>query len=181
MLLKNNTNKVLRIFFESPLKKFQLRELARLSGISTTGVKLALSELLTNKIIIKKREKRYEFYEANRGDEIYKIFKKFFDIKILFDIGVVDHLEVEFNHPEAIILFGSASRGEDVEKSDIDIFVFTPVKRTLNLKKFNEKLNREIRLIVMNKEEFLEAKKKNPELINNIINGIALKGFLEVL
>jgi len=180
MLLKNNTNKILKFFFASPSKKFQLRELARVSRISTTGVKAALSELLADKIITKNRDK-YEFYEANRNCEVYKFFKKFYNAKMLFDIGIVDHLEKEFNHPEVIMLFGSASRGEDAEKSDVDIFVLTPVDKELDLKKFNEKLNREVKLIVMNKEEFEKAKEKSPELINSITNGIVLRGFLEVV
>ena len=169
------------MFFKNPTKKFQLRELARISEISTTGVKSSLLELLKENIIIKIREKKYEFYEASRSSEIYKIYKKFFTIKTLHKSGLVAYLEKELNYPEAIVLFGSAARGEDVERSDIDIFVLTSVKKPLNLEKFNKQLKREIKLMMMKEEEFDNAKQKNPELINNITNGINLKGFLEVI
>jgi hypothetical protein len=36
-------------------------------------------------------------------------------------------------------------------------------------------------LQLFNKAEFEIAKKKNKELINNVINGVILKGYLEVL
>lgn len=181
MLHKNNTNKLLNIFFENPTKKFQLRELARISKISTTGVKSAILELLNAELIIKTKEKKYEFYEANRNGMNYKSFKKFFNIRMLDESNVIDYLEKQLDYPEAIFLFGSAARGEDVERSDIDIFVLTSKKKEIDLKKYRKILKREIKLIVMDKEEFERSKQKNPELINNIVNGINLKGFLEVV
>jgi hypothetical protein len=158
-----------------------LRELSRVSGLSTTGVKSALLELLGSKLVVKTREKKYEFYEANRNDENYKLHKKFFNVKLLYDSGVLDYLEKELNHPEAMILFGSASKGEDAETSDIDLFVLAPVKKDYNLGLYERKLRRSINLIVMTRGDFDRAKEKNPELVNNIVNGIRLRGFLEVL
>lgn len=180
MLQKHNISRVLKIFFENPTKKFQLRELSRISKISTTGVKSSLLEILNAGLIVKTRENNYEYYESNKDSPTYKIHRKFFIVKLFNEIGLLGHLEKEFNHPEAMFLFGSAARGEDVERSDIDIFVLSSHKE-VDLSKYNLQLKREIKLLVMNKEEFERAKKKNPELINNIVNGINLSGFLEVL
>ncbi len=181
MLQRNNTNRLLNIFFENPTQRFQLRELARLSKISTTGVKSSLLELLNTKLITKMKEKNYEYYESNRNDVNYKIYKKFFNVKLLSEIGLVDYLEKELDYPEAIFLFGSAARGEDVERSDFDVFVLAYKKKEMDLNKYKKLLKREIKLIIMNKEDFEKTKTKNPEIINNIINGINLKGFLEVV
>ena len=181
MLQKNNTNKIMKIFFENSTKRFQLRELARISKISTTGVKSALLELLDGGLITKTKEKKYEYYETNRNDVNYKIVKKFFNVKSLYETGLVDHLEKELNHPEAIFLFGSSAWGEDVERSDVDIFALASVKKDLDLSVFSKRLKREIKLLIMNKDEFRKAKDKNPELINNIVNGVNLIGFLEVI
>jgi hypothetical protein len=164
-----------------PTKRFQLRELSRASGLSTTGVKSALLELLGSKLIVKTKEKKYEFYEANMGGEDYKLHKKFFNVKLLYDSGVLDYLEKELNHPEAMILFGSASKGEDAETSDIDLFVLASVKKDHNMEWYERKLKRDINLIIMTREDFARAKEKNPELVNNIVNGLVLRGFLEVL
>ncbi len=181
MLQKNNTNRILNIFFENPSKRFQLRELSRISKISTTGVKSALLEILDEELIIKTKEKNYEYYEANRDGLKYKFLKKFSSIKLLYETGIIDYLEKELDYPEAIFLFGSAARGEDVERSDFDIFVLASKKKEIDLNKYKKMLKREIKLMIMNKEEFEKAKNKNPEIINNIINGINLKGFLEVV
>jgi predicted nucleotidyltransferase len=75
--------------------------------------------------------------------------------------------------PKSIVLFGSYSRGEDIESSDIDIFVECK-KEQVNIIKFNKKLKRNIEI------RFKENFNKYPkELKNNIINGIILSGFLE--
>ena len=73
-----------------------------------------------------------------------------------------------------IILFGSASNGDDVEGSDIDVFIQAPEKK-LNLLQYEKKLNREINLLF--EENFSRLSK---ELKNNVINGIILKGYLKV-
>jgi len=181
MLQNNNSSKVLKYFFEEPNKKFQLRELSRITKLSTTAVKLALLELLKQKLILKITEKKYQFYEANKEDANYKLLKKFYNIRLLKESGFIDFLDKEFNYPEAVVLFGSASRGEDVENSDFDIFVLSLNKKELNLEHFEKKLNKSIKIFLMNRNDFELAKKKNPELINNIINGIIIKGYLEVV
>ena len=171
----------MEIFFENPTKRFQLRELARASKMSTTGAKSALLELLEDNLIARTKEKKYEYYEANKDDITYKIVKKFFNIKTFYDVGLIDFLEKRLNHPEAIFLFGSSARGEDAERSDVDIFVLTSVKKDLDLGMFRKKLKRDIKLLIMNKDEFEKAKDKSPELVNNIVNGVNLRGFLEVV
>ena len=73
--------------------------------------------------------------------------------------------------PKSIILFGSYSKGEDTETSDIDLFVECKSEE-LNLKIFEKRLERKIELHF--KERFTLYPK---ELKNNIINGIVLHGF----
>ena len=75
--------------------------------------------------------------------------------------------------PSVIILFGSASRGEDLKESDLDIFL--ECKETkLNAEKYEKELNRKINLF------FGEFNKLSSELKNNILNGTVLKGYLKV-
>ena len=75
--------------------------------------------------------------------------------------------------PKTIVLFGSYRRGEDVEESDIDIFLECK-KENVNVERFEKKLGRKIQLHF---QENFNAYPK--ELKNNIINGIVLSGFLE--
>jgi predicted nucleotidyltransferase len=72
-------------------------------------------------------------------------------------------------------LYGSASRGEDIESSDIDLYVQTG-DAEVDLTEYEDSLNRNIELHV---EDELEKYPK--ELRNNIANGIVVYGYLEVL
>jgi predicted nucleotidyltransferase len=76
--------------------------------------------------------------------------------------------------PDAIILFGSASKGEDIKGSDIDLYVQCNEKK-LELSKYEKKLNRKINLFFEKNFDKLSS-----ELKQNIINGDKLKGFLKV-
>lgn len=53
---------------------------------------------------------------------------------------LLDFLERELRYPEVIILFGSAARGEDIERSDIDLFVLIVTPRELDLSKYKGRL-----------------------------------------
>jgi len=101
--------------------------------------------------------------------------KKLYNLKILFESQLIEYLKIEFNNP-GIILFGSFAKGEDIEKSDIDLYLETPSKKQVNLEKYEKKLDREIQ-IIQNKglKEI-----SNIHLANNIINGVILNGFIEV-
>ena len=76
--------------------------------------------------------------------------------------------------PKKIILFGSSSIGEDIETSDIDIFIQAKEKK-LNILKYEKLLNRSITLFF--EENFSRL---NKELKNNILNGIILRGYIKV-
>src|SRR3989344_4808251 len=80
----------------------------------------------------------------------------------------------------AIVLFGSFAKGEDAEKSDIDLLVITSAKKELNLDIFDKKLGRKIQLFLFSEKEIEKMKESNKELLNSLINGIILYGFFEV-
>jgi len=180
MLLKSNTQKVFTRFFEHPQKTFGLRELSRLSNISTTAAKKALQELVKENMI-KKLKVKPPVYQANSDYAKFKESKKVYTLNILNESGLIDYIDEHLHRPEVIILFGSSARGEDIEKSDIDIFVLVSEKLDIDLLNFEKILKRNITLMQMTKEEFKRAKRKSPELINNIANGIIIKGYLEVI
>ncbi|MEK6876345.1 MAG: nucleotidyltransferase domain-containing protein [Nanoarchaeota archaeon] len=122
-------------------------------------------------IILKTLEGLYGGYKANRENEIFRLLKLQNTSFILHESGCITFL-AEKIMPQSIILFGSAAKGEDIEQSDIDLFI--EGKETgVNLEKFEKVINRKINLFF--KEDFKELSK---ELKNNIVNGIKLYGFL---
>ena len=93
---------------------------------------------------------------------------------------MVEFIENELNYPEAIVLFGSYAKGENKKGSDIDLFILSESKNKLDLNDFEKKLDTEIQVFLHNRKDFEQMKVDNKELLNNIINGIKLSGFLEV-
>ena len=88
-------------------------------------------------------------------------------------------MEEKFNHPSSVILFGSFARGENIKRSDIDILIITPLKKKIDISKFEEKIGHEIQIFTYSKESL--KKMKNKELLNNFINGIVLEGHMEII
>ncbi len=177
MLQKYNRWKVARVFFNEPRKEHYLREISRKSGLSTTSVKKHLESLKDEKIIegaeVKRGERTYPLYKAQTFSDKYKKLKKTDFLYRMENTGLLEYLEETFS-PDCIVLFGSASRGEDTEDSDIDLFLQAE-ERNVELDEYEEGLNRKIQLHLNP-----DFKDYPEELKNNIANGIVLRGFLEV-
>ena len=176
MLQKSSIQKTLEVFFSNPNKKFSLKEISQISKLAHTSVKrnikYLIKEGLVQKFIEIKGKRKFPLYSALNNDD-FKKQKIINNLKIIFESGLIDFLEEKF-FPKSIVLFGSFRWGEDTSESDIDIFLECKEEK-VKLKNFEKKLNRKIQLHF--KENFSSYPK---ELKNNIINGILLKGFLEV-
>ena len=177
MLQNYNKYKILKLFFDNPLPEggFQLREISRKAKLAPTSVKNYLKELEKEKLILKKKHRinNFPIYFSNRNNQNFRFYKKISTIITIKESSLLDYIN-DSCLPDSIILFGSAVRGEDIEGSDIDIFI--QAKQTeLNLKKYETELNRKI-------NPFFEQKfnKLSKELKNNILNGENLSGFLKI-
>jgi len=178
MLQNNNKYKVMGIFFDDPMPEgigFQLREISRKAGIAPPSVKRYLNELEKEGIILKKKHRihNYPVYYANRDNEEFRFLKKTDNLLKIRESGLLEYI-TDTCMPEVIILFGSASRGEDLKDSDIDLFVISK-KEKINLDKFENRLNRKINIFFSK-----DLSRLSKELKNNVINGIILKGYLKV-
>ncbi len=170
-----NKYKILKLFFDDPIDKYQLREISRLVSIAPTSVKRYLNELIKDGLVVKSKHKlhSYPIYSANRESVHFK-FHKSVDLQMkLRDSGLIDGI-CDSCMPDVIILFGSGAMGEDLKQSDIDLFVFAKQK-SLDLAKYEKKLKRRINLFFS--EDF---SKLSVELKNNVINGKILRGYLKL-
>ena len=173
MIQNYSRYKLLQEFFDFPKKDFQVRELSRRIKLAQISVTNHLNLLLKETLIIKEKKHTYPSFRANIDSELFKLLKK---QNLLFRIqtsGLLDMLEKEFK-PNCIILFGSASRGEDTENSDIDLFVQSN-ESGIKLEKYEKILNRKINLLFEP-----NIKNLNKELLNNLINGEKMYGYLKV-
>lgn len=173
MLEKYNRYKLLKLFMDSPTESFRLREIARLTDISPPSVIAYLNEFEREELIKKEIKKKIPFYTAFRDNSNFVLLKK---ISIFYELnrtGLVDYIWDKLS-PEVIILYGSYSKGESIENSDIDLFVLGKQKK-IEISDYEKKLNKKIHLL------FKKSIKEIPsELKNNILNGIILKGYIKV-
>ena len=176
MITKRIKEKIREYFFENPTRQLRVRQIEKeLQAPLPSAIRYA-KELENEGMLKKSGIAGVTLYSADRSSKKFLLEKKLYNIRILFESGFVDYLIEEYSNP-AIILFGSFSKGEDIETSDIDLYVETSAAKKLLLTKFEEKLGRKIQLFCYNNIHQI----KNKELANNIINGISLNGFLEVL
>ena len=174
MLRKSNKNKLKEYFFMHPTEKLRIREIERRAKVTLPSVVRYVKELEDEKILTSTVISGVKLYFADRTSKQFLLEKKLFNIKFLHDSGLVDFLVNGLENP-AIVLFGSYSRGEDTEESDIDLYIEKHLEYELKLDAFEKKLNKKIQLFCYKSIKQV----KNEHLANNIINGITLNGFLE--
>lgn|SRR3989338_1509696 len=174
MLQNYNIYRILQLFFDQPTKLFQLREISRIADIGLPSAINHVKKLEKYGFVKKEKKSTYQSYIANKESEKYKLYKKIDIVLRLNESEFAEYL-IKNTTPNAVILFGSASRGEDIESSDVDIFVLAK-EEVLDLRKFERLTKRKINL-------YFEPNIKNlsKELLNNIINGIKIYGYLKVV
>ena len=173
MIQKYSRYLILTEFFNTPRKNFYIREISRLTGLAQPSVINHLKALVKEGLILREKRGLYHSFRANRDNPLFRIYKKNHLLLELQNSGFIDYV-YDSCVPDCIILFGSASKGEDIEESDIDLYVRAKIKK-LDLKKYEKRFDRKINL-------FFEEKfsKLSSELKNNILNGIVLNGYLKV-
>jgi len=168
MLQKYSDLRVLEVFFKEPTTTHFIREISREIKLATTSVKIIINRLLNKNLIALKKAKPFNGYVANREEDYFLHYKKVFNILNIYNLK---NLIINEIHPRAIVLFGSYSRGEDIESSDIDILAISSVKKEINFKDIEKKLKRKINLMIVE-----NLKRLDPQIINKIYNGFILYG-----
>jgi len=162
----------LKPFFEDCYRKISVREYAKIIGISPPTASIVLSDYLKEGILKKEVYRRYHLFYANKESELFiNLSKIYWSIKLK---ELSDYIEKSLVNP-TIILFGSLSKAEAKEDSDIDIAIISE-KKELNVNNFGKKLGRDIQLFWFNSLSSI----KESELKNSLLNGYLLRGRLRV-
>jgi len=155
-------------------EKMSQREISGKLKVSPTAISNSLGLLEQEKLIKIEKLKTINFVSLNRDEEKTISLKRVENIKNIYSSKILDYLENELPGG-TIILFGSYSRGEDTNTSDIDFAIIGRKDKSLILGKFEEILNKKVNI------NFYESWKKIEEhLKNNILNGIVFSGGVEL-
>lgn len=167
---------VLELFIKNPYDQYYLRETSRILGISPMTVKRALDLLVKDRLIRRDEFKNQILYKGNLESSAFKHLKVAYNLAWLEEKGIVDYMKENLAGLSTMVLYGSFAKGENDEKSDIDLLVISvsPRKRDFRLQ---ELLEKETSLTIFKPSEWREQAKKNKAFYMDIITeGIVLFG-----
>jgi len=165
-----NPLKILSYLAENPDKEFLGSEIQKATSLSRAGVYIALKELIDRGYVLKTQKGRFHMYRVAYIDPIIKQFK------VLRNIILLESMVARLKSiSKKIILFGSASRGEDIPTSDIDILIISTdpelAKKILSSKKLKR---RKVQPVIKTPSEWAEFKEKEKEFSEEVNMGITL-------
>lgn len=174
--LTNLQENILRFLFIQRGKSFNARRLSKLLNVSQPAISKALVLLKKENLVLIKKDKdsKQLKIEINRENPRVLGLKRAENLKLIYESGLVEFLEEKFPG-STIILFGSYSGGDDYYTSDIDIAIIESKYKSINLKKFEKVLEKEIRINFYN-----SWKDIHKNLRNNILRGIILAGGIDI-
>jgi len=167
---------ILRFLFMKPDRSFNARGLAMALEVSHPAISKALPLLEKQGYITiqKDKESKRLSIKLDRDNPLVMGLKRSENLKLIYESGLAQFLYESF--PGAtIILFGSYSLGEDAASSDIDIAIIGAKEKKLELEEFSKFIEKAVAL-----HYFLSFKDISKNLRNNILNGIVLKGAVEL-
>ncbi len=168
MVQKSSFLAVLEIFFAEPTSIHFIKEIGRQIDLAPTSVRTSIALLLASKLVKKKKSRPFDGFVADRENDDFIYYKRVYN---LYALNELRHALVEAYYPRLLVLFGSYSIGEDVETSDIDLFMLSKTKKEMNLAGFEKKLKRKINVLIL--EDF---EKLDDAIKKKIFNGIVLHG-----
>lgn len=166
--------KIKEFYFRNPTTKLRVREIERTVNIPLPSVIKYTKELVSENILKKEGIGTTTFFTANR-DKLFFLEKKLYNLQKIYNSGVIEYIQKELHNP-TVILFGSFAKGEDTEESDIDIYIQTSSRKKIDLKPYFSEIGRDFQIFQHKHIKELQ----NTYLMNNIVNGITLNGFIEV-
>ena len=144
IIQKSSLWKVAEIFFIEPTKVHFIKEISRKVSLAPTSVRTHLKNLISEGMIQEVESEPFRGYRAVRENSEFIFEKKIANLILLKSSKLIEELNEKY--PKSIILFGSYDKGEDVETSDIDLFVDSKSIK-FNKENFERYLNRKIHLI----------------------------------
>jgi len=169
--ITKNCEKIILFLGDYPEKKFFTKEIAEKLNVSLGGTHNALKYLVKEKIIEQEQKGNMKFYCINEENPLVKQFKITSAIEKLSLL--IKKIKDDCIN---IILFGSASRGEQTVDSDIDLFVLTHNPEAVKSKISKIKSKLIINPIIKTPNQWSELEIKEQEFYNEVKQGIKLFG-----
>jgi predicted nucleotidyltransferase len=177
-------SKVIQWFFSYPTLPISLSELAKELSISKKTANGIVLKLLDEGFLIKEEIGKAWRISCNQKHVYNHTRKISYNLslvyQLLYEAGIINEIIKIVGNMKAIVLFGSYRKGDDNEKSDIDLAIEVVGNEELkivnlgNLPQLGYRKNVPINLHIFSRNKI------DLNLFSNIANGIVIAGFLEV-
>ena len=169
-------NEILRLLFVNIGSPMNGHEIAQYLDVSQPAISKALPLLEKSSLVSVKKDPRSKRLLITLNGENNEVIwlKRVDNLKQIYESGLVQFLND--NLPgTTVIMFGSYSNGEDTVQSDIDLAFIGIKYKDLDFKKFESILKRKINI-----NSYESFKKIDKHILNNMLNGILLKGAVQI-
>ena len=177
--IKRAYDKIYAWFFAFPEGEFSLNDLAEELSISKTTAKAVVQQLVAEGFLEASQLGKMWRIRANQTHQYFRTRKIPFNLRQVYESGVIEWIETRAPNAKAIILFGSYRKGDDNDKSDLDIAIEITGSQKLDIVTV---MIQELgyRKNVKASIHFFSRDNIDLNLFASIANGIILSGFLEV-
>lgn len=164
-----NTQKVLSFLVDHPNEELLCSEIQSGTRLSKAGTYRALDVLVRKGMTERLKRGRFALYRIVENDCFVKQFKV---LKTVFFLR--PFLKKLREASREVILYGSASRGEDYLDSDIDVFIVAKDPLQIETLLLNFKLKRRLQSVIKTITEVSDMEESNPEFMAEVNSGIVL-------
>lgn len=164
-----NSLKILSFLAENAGREFLGSEIQKTTKLSRAGVYIALRELVKQKLVLKTHKGKFLQYSVVYDDPLIRQFKVLRNVLLLE--SVILRLKP---FSKKIILYGSASRGEDLPNSDIDLFVLSKDTGVAKEILSSIKIKRKIQAVIKSPSELADLRDKEKVFYGEVDRGIVL-------
>lgn len=170
MLSSRTRAELFRLLFSTVAQSLHLREIERITHLSTGSLRQEISKLQKLGLITVRKDGNRICYEPNRNHPLYQDIRNIV-MKTNGLTGVLKDALKDSNIKVAFV-FGSVARGEETADSDIDLMVIGNIglrKVSGLLSGVAEKVGREINPHTLSESEFSRRLKKKEHLVSRIM------------
>jgi len=169
VLFKTNPQKVIEYLIQKAGKEFLSKEIQIATKMSKAGANFALNDLAKTSLVNRQQKGNAYLYTINDENPVVKQLKV---LRTIIDfMPLIKKLKQKTSK---IILYGSSSRGEDTEDSDIDLFIVTNLTEEVEKIMQRKKYSKKIQPIIRKPLQYIEMEKTDPIFYQEIERGVVL-------
>ena len=166
-------------FFAYPSREIGLNDLSKELGVSKTTAKEIVLGLVDDEFLNRELLGRLWRISCNQNHPFNHTRKIPYHLMLIYESSILQEIHHMIPNPRSITLFGSYRKGDDNEKSDIDIAVEVVGNEDVRIVKLGVIPQLGYRENVAVNLYIFSRNKVDLNLFANIVNGIVLEGFLE--